>query len=366
MVKRRRLFEADIGIACVIVGLFMAWAGTASANQISNRSAQVSSSVAGATATWLFTFSPPTSTPIQSVRFQVCTTAAGTCSVPTGFAHASTTLTATSGLGTGFVVDNSSFSDSLAVKSTTNTTAPSASSSVTFGVVTNPTVSGSFFIHITTYSDAAYTTSIDSGTTVQAIVTPVSVTATVMETLTFSVGSTVTAPGTNCTPFSDSGALTIGLNGVLDPTTAYSAHSYFRVSTNAGTGVVIRYAGATLASGSNQITAIGATSTTSVPGSSQFGLALDTSDTEGGSGYSFTSLHRAVNYTSGSGTINGGSPTAQFAFDPTSATTPVTIASSTASVLCDTGSVRYLANISPTTPSGIYTTAIIYIATSTY
>lgn len=73
-----------------------------------------------------------------------------------------------------------------------------------------------------------------------------------------------------------------------------------------------------------------------------------------------------ANYANGSGTIiNGGS--AQFAFDPTSDTVPVPIASQNTQVVdCVTAKMRYIANIAATTPAGIYTTKINYIAAPQY
>lgn len=55
-----------------------------------------------------------------------------------------------------------------------------------------------------------------------------------------------------------------------------------------------------------------------------------------------------------------------FAFDPASNTTPVAIATTNSTVNCDTGEVRYLASTAPDTPAGIYQTKINYIAAPRY
>jgi hypothetical protein len=73
-----------------------------------------------------------------------------------------------------------------------------------------------------------------------------------------------------------------------------------------------------------------------------------------------------ANYNSGSGTIvdNG---SAQFAFDPMSDTVPTPIANEGNQVVdCVTGKMRYIANIAATTPAGIYTTKVNYIAAPQY
>ncbi len=240
--------------------------------------------------------------------------------------------------------------------------------------ITNPTSNGTFYARITTYSDTAYTTAVDNGSVANSTATQIAITAKVQETLNFSVGSTVTSPSTNCAPFTDSGAIELGdaVNHALDFTTTYDAHSYFRVSTNAGVGTQVYYAGDTLKSGANSIAAINggtesAGGTSSTPGTAQFGLGIDTSDTASGSGYSFSSLAAISNpnYGGGAGTITSGG-TAKFNFNPASLTAPIPIAQTSNVITCDTGSVRYIGNIATNTPPGIYTTTITYIAAPTY
>jgi hypothetical protein len=86
-----------------------------------------------------------------------------------------------------------------------------------------------------------------------------------------------------------------------------------------------------------------------------------------------TALAPNANYNQGTGVINGGStgyggtPNTAFAFDPTSNTIPVAIATEDQHVVdCATGKLRYIANIAATTPAGIYTTKINYIAAPQY
>jgi hypothetical protein len=241
--------------------------------------------------------------------------------------------------------------------------------------VTNPTTdNNTFYVRIVVFSGTSYSGVIDNGAVANSTAQQIDITAKVQETLNFSVGSTVTAPGANgCTAFSDSGALTLGdSNGVLSFTQAYDAHSYFRVSTNANGGTGIYYSGDTLknSTGTGTITSIGesAGGTSSDVGAAQFGLAIDSSDTQSGSGYSFTNLASITapnTYAAGDGTITDGG-TAKFQFNTGSVTTPVQIASASGPITCDTGSVRYLGNISTTIPPGIYTTTITYLAVPTY
>lgn len=180
----------------------------------------------------------------------------------------------------------------------------------------------------------------------------------------------------------------------------------------------------------DQIKPIGVTKASPTVGSEQFGLALDNGDNtdySGASGPNWTgypvvygqerttnkvyedaadngktSIHTASltadgvlsngswhaprlsplapesNYGGGSGVINsdyivaGGDPTddsvnTKYAFDPNSNLIPTPLASESSSVVdCVTGKVRYIANIAATTPAGIYTTKVNYIAAPQY
>ncbi|HKR81559.1 MAG TPA: hypothetical protein VJR27_01005 [Candidatus Saccharimonadales bacterium] len=351
----------------------------------------------GQKAKYTFTFTPST-TAISSLSIMFCTTpipATGSCTTPTGFdaSHVasiqSTSLAGSPSLDTTTANPSNSQGICNGGSSTTRTncvllkwasgTAQSATAqTIVVGggasdYITNPTSTGTFFARITTYSDNAYTTTVDTGTTASSTATEISITAKVQEALNFSVGvSNSVAPGSTCTAFSDSGALSIGdpTNG-LSSTTAYDGHSYFRISTNGINGTKVYYAADTLKSGSNSIAAAGTTQPTpttavaSSPGIPQFGLAIDSSDTQSGNGYSFSSLSATAPYTAGNGTITSGG-SALFALAPSSVTTPVQIASTGNVITCDTGSVRYLANIATNTPPGIYTTTVDYIAVPTY
>lgn len=242
--------------------------------------------------------------------------------------------------------------------------------------ITNPTtVNYSFFARIMVFSDTAFTTRVDYGGVAASTAQQITVTAKVAERLEFSVGvgspaGDPPAPGATCVALSDSGALTLGdANGVLSTAQAYDAHSYFRVNSNTTSGTKIYYSGDTLKNGANVITAMppnAGAGTSSAPGTKQFGIAVDQDDTAGGDGYSFTHLTKTTGaYDEGHGTITNGG-TAKLAFETASITAPIEIATSTAGIACDTGSVRYIANVSTDTPAGIYTTTITYIATGTY
>lgn len=331
---------------------------------------------------------------IGSMEFLYCTTPlpGTTCTAPTGLdASTVTSIGGTSATGWSLgTAGNAPTANRLRI---TRTAATFTTVNLAFGMggsgtdyIKNPTTDNqAFFVRITTFSDTAYTTTVDSGSVANSTAQQIDITAKVQETLNFSVGSPVSpatppAPGATCAPLTDSGTMALGdADGVLSFSSAFDNHSYFRVSTNAINGTLVYYSGDTLKSGANTIASVGLTAgagggTSSTPGTAQFGLALDSSDTVSGSGHSFTDLAanngsniagHGFNYANGNGTISAGG-TAKFQFDVNSLTTPRPIAIASSTITCDTGSVRYLGNIATTTPPGIYTTTVTYLVVPQY
>ena len=104
--------------------------------------------------------------------------------------------------------------------------------------------------------------------------------------------------------------------------------------------------------------------------------ASTTTDLSGNASYHAPQLYPLLpgsNYDSGAGTVNNNylntsDPiNTKFAFDPTSNLIPTPIATESSQVVdCVTGKMRYIANIAATTPAGIYTTKVNYIAAPQY
>ena len=344
----------------------------------------------GAQARHNYAYTLATAGNVGSMLFQYCTTPfVGTaCTTPTGMdASTVAAVAASSGFNAteAFAIDTATsvttggyFTSSacasrahcITVKRVTAQTETATAKTIDFGQaggwIKNPTAVGTFYVRVVTFSDTAYTTQVDDGAVAASINEDIDITAKVQEKLNFSVSASTVAAGASCTMLSGTGAITLGdaTNGVLDPATAYDKHSYFRLNTNSGSGTTVQYTGDTLkTSAAVAIASAGtvANGFQSTVGSEQFGLAINSADTN----YSFTNLTRSDPYDDGAGTITN-LGTARFAHVTSSTATPVTVASSTGSVTCDTGAVRYIANISTTTRPGIYRTTIGYIATPTY
>lgn len=279
-VSGKRVFRLVVVVALLgtvlVSGLFVP---EASASQITSRALTLSSSnpaASNATTTYTFTFTVPSATAIKSVNIVICTVAAGTCTTPTGFSNASATLASQpTGLGaaSGWTVDDTT-SGTLAIKNASNATAPSGSQTIVFGAVQNPTTANqAFYGRITTYSDSAYTTAIDTGNVAAATATQIVLTGTMPESLIFCTGGTIgtTSGIPDCTT-ATSGA--VSFNQLFSTTSTAWATSQMAASTNAGSGYVITVSGPTMTSGGNTIPAIGATSAASAIGSGQFGMNL--------------------------------------------------------------------------------------------
>lgn len=188
----------------------------------------------------------------------------------------------------------------------------------------------------------------DTGTISVQLVTDdtVVVSATVSQTISFSISSNSLAFGTLDTAAARYATVTGGGGSGTDSGPAHT----LAVATNASTGYTITVQGATLTSqqnSANTITAIGASPATSAVGTKQFGI-----------------------YATKSGGVNGTIATpyatvSSFGYNGT-ASTAATFASGTTATAAETYSLRYLANISATTEAGTYTASLNYVATANF
>jgi hypothetical protein len=327
-------------ILCVVVATVLTFAflpNFASAASIGSlRKVVIGSSLASASTTYAFTFTVPSSTVIQSASFAACTTASGTCTPAPGFSSSSSSLTSQpTGLGdaAGWTVNTATVGQ-LRLSKSGDVAAPTGSQTVSFTNVTNPSATNStFFMRISTFSDAAWTTPIDTGDVATSTAGQITVTASVDETLTFTLATA-----------------TVGL-GTLTTSSTGTGTSAMTIGTNGSTGYSIGYTGTTLTSGTNMITAMAGAGSTQ--NSSQFGINLMSNTTPAiGSGVSG----------SGTGTPSAGYGTANsFKFN-----TGDTIASVAVPTLTNTFTTSYIANINAVQAAGFYSTILTYTATANF
>ncbi len=191
-------------VACTSLQLLMS--GHASAlPQLTSRSATIDKSYTSQTNIGVvFGYTLITSANVQSLTYQFCTAALGTCTTPTGLdARTSTTQVSQTGYptnATAFVPKNTTSDSGACLQSTagvqfacySRTAATAGTGAVTHTIagLVGPTVAGTVYIRIVTYSDTAYATPVDSGTVAVAFGARMTVNARVQEVLTVCVSST--------------------------------------------------------------------------------------------------------------------------------------------------------------------------------
>lgn len=325
----------------------------AGAEQITNRSITLSSSESDAsdiTYTLSADALPTTATPIKSVEIKFCTSLSVSCVTPTGFSSSLSTLVSQpTGLGatSGWTV-NTSTTGSLRIVNVSNSTNPSGPVSVIWSGVHNPQIANqTFYGIVSTYSDSAWTTAIDTGSVALSTSSQIQVALSVKETLTFCTGTSIT--NQNCGTISGD---QVNL-GTGSTTATATGTSVFAVGTNGVTGYSVMVTGNTLRSGGNSITAMSSGGASTV-NSSQFGINLADNNTTPAVGATKTGSG------TGTATLNYGTDD-NFRF-----VSGDTVASASGSTSSNTFTVSYIANIDASTPPGAYNTSLKYTATANF
>lgn len=348
MIKLKQIFKKPSYFLAVLALTVVPLVQTtqAAAAQITARKVILGTSAASASTTYAVTFTvPTTATTVKSASVVPCTTASGACTMPTGWSGAGATSSqpSSTGLGdtTGWTTTDSTATQ-LRLSKTTNASTPTATTpvTITFSSVTNPSASNTtFYMRISTFSDAAWTTPVDTGTVATSTAGQVTVNATVDEALTFTLAaSTVTLSPSSITTAA-----------------ASTGTSAMTASTNATNGYSITY------SAPNALQPAGGTalpsysSSASVPGTAGFGINLVSNTTPAvGANVSGT----------GTGLASAGySTTNQYSFV---AATPTQIASVGVPSNSNVYTVSYVANIAAVTPAGAYSTVFTYVATPNF
>jgi hypothetical protein len=398
-------------VAGLIMPLFQP-AQTTSAAQITSRSVAIGTSKASATSTYTYTFTLATAGNVGSLAFQACTTPLGTCTSPGGTVNINAgTTTIGAGWAAGAFTRNNAAAATLctsavnmlctARSSPVSETAASKVMTVTSQV--NPTAVGSYYIRITTFSDIAWVTAVDSGVVAFTVNSQLTINARIQELLTFCVGTTavddaITSPGADCSAISGN---TVDI-GILDPAVinitpvstngGTNTNGVAMVRTNVTVGVVVSYfselntssgtfkvAGATcgttsISAGSriDQCINDNATQTVFAASTEAFGMTIAGTNCASTSAYSCAYASNTNNLKptgqyigaalNAYGTTNG------FAWDDTGATQPIaTSAGSTIKAVDDEALIlKFAATPSITTPQGAYTVTATYIATATF
>jgi hypothetical protein len=367
---------APLFIGFVLLATFIGQAllsTTVSAAQITTRSltlqagASDGGSKPGGVVNHKYDFTVPTGTLVGSIKFSYCTTASGTCTVPTGLSTTSATLSAQTG-ATGFTINNST--NGAPYLTRTAATIPGAPTplSYTLATVTNPTATNyTFFVRISTHATTDSTgAATDSGNVTAATATQIILSGTMPESLVFCAGKAIGL--TSLVP--DCSTVTTGLvdfDQLFSPVDTATAQSQLAASTNAGTGYAITVNGPTLTSGANTVSQMSSAAPVA-RGVSQFGLNLKantliTASQVAGFGAEVSVASNGTNY-------RGQATTGYNTVDSFKFTTGDIVANSANGGAGGTDAqiftVSYVVNVPGSQPAGTYTTTLTYICTPTF
>ncbi|HEX7260170.1 MAG TPA: hypothetical protein VF272_04545 [Candidatus Saccharimonadia bacterium] len=310
--------------------------------------------------TYTFNFSVASTTVLKAFRAQMCTTPSGSCTTPAGFSGSFALLASQPtgfGDGSGWVSDP--VTGSLQMVKAGNVAAPSGSQQIIFSNVTNPASEGTYYMRLTSYSDATYATDVDNGTVALTIVSGITVSATVDPTLNFSVSgipaSTVYKGALNTSDRCVDSATSISFGTPLlplSPDTNYDCGQTLTTSTNGNGGYQVTVntidPGNTLKNGPSSLPDWTGTnaSPTATPGGTAEIFAYTTSD---------SSLSGSANRFSTSDNLFAGL-----------SNTPAEVAYHTTTVANDTVNVAYRLRFTFLSAAGTYTGKVIYTCTATF
>jgi hypothetical protein len=310
----RRLLVAATALAVAVTGAAAVYAaGTMGAKKVVLTNQNASASSVG----YSFTINPATTgSTIKRVEVQFGTTQGGS-TVPTSMTTTGAavgSITGLTGTWTGSFATNGLLSISNATGST-----PSNPVTIPFTGITNSNANGTYYARISTYDATSAGTLIDQDD-VAFVIAPstVTVSATVNETLTFSLGSTTVALGSLST-----GSVSTGTGNMT-------------VATNAANGYGVNASGVTLTKGTDTIPFV-SDGTAVAAGTAGYGLRVSTC----ASGATCSSTQDI-----GSGLTAG-------ITDLIARTSPTT---------GDTSTITYRASINGGTPAGNYSSTVSYVA----
>jgi hypothetical protein len=352
----------------------------ASAAQLTSRSTTLGTSQVTVATTYDFTFNPGSSTTVEAIKIQLCTSplANVSCTEPAGASlddssaalvtSAPTSATFQSGWaeGTGGLV--SSDHTFYLVNATGSALNSATSYTIRLQNVENPTAAATFYTRITTYDNDDATGERDYGAMAVSTAERVTASANVQEQLSFCVYISSCGSGA---PYTVN--VGTGTDNVLSTTQTTGGISKMSASTNAQAGYAITYittssggvGGTQCARGfSSTLDCIAAAGSTSSPepadGTAIFGINLAANTTINAGGALGTAP------SGGSGVAIGEYDDAnEITFEETN--TPKTVANSAGGPSVNTEfTVSYVAQAGNTTKAGAYSAIFTWIATGTF
>ncbi len=313
----------------------------------------------------LYNFSVPSNTSVGSIQFTYCTTASGTCILPTGLVTTSATMGTQTG-ATGFTLNVATNGSPYVTRSAATIAGPLAVSYQLLSVTNPTTTNTTFYVRISTYlATNATGGSIDTGTVAASTATQIVLSGTMPESLIFCTGAIISNNVAGIPDCSTATSGVISFNQLFSPADTATATSQMAASTNAISGYSITVAGPTLTSGSNTIPAL-ATPTAGVRSISQFGMNLKANTTA----TSTVAIGAEVAPTANGTTLKGQGAAGYITVDSFKFVTGDSVANSANSgagpTNAQTYTASYIVNVSGGQPAGVYTTTLTYVCTATF
>jgi hypothetical protein len=322
-------------------------------------------------------------TTVMCLDIQFCTTATGTCILPTGMSVTLASATST-GWNEWDYTNGAGWSEGFATTDTgfryISATGEGGGSAYSFSAtdITNPSATSTAFARVATYTNTGCSTPSggqDSGVAAFAILSGVTVSATVVETLSTSINGVATA---DCPDFDNTAGNEVATTydtvpySTINTETFYDACQDTRVATNANTGYSMTVSKTQLltcsdasACGSNAIadgTCDGTCSTTAeadwaTATLNGFGYCMDDQATYGDA---------SATADAGWGTNGCGNADTYFKLFGTLNSNAQNIMQSAVAVSDDRSFIGYRLSVDTSQQAGPYQTTIVFITTPTY
>ena len=350
-----------------VVNLFVA---SAHAGTLSSYNVQINNSQAAATnVTYTFNWTTTATTAIKQIDIQVCTTASGTCTAPSGFSSGTPTLASDNIAGTGRTT-TAPTANAFRVVVGTPASQSTQAMFLNFTGVTNPsTINTTYYVRTTTYSDTGSTT-IDGTTSAAFAVldtSSIAVSASVDPSFSFSVAGV--SSGGNFNGGTGNINVTATANtipfGTLTAGTPKIAAQDVTVSTNAANGYTVTASSSAnaqsgnpplISGASNNIDTFSGTNTTPTTWSAPAGTTANVN-----TGYFGYSTEDATLCTGTASRFTSGGP--KWAGP---STTGAEVICNAAGVSSETTRIGWEVAINGVQPAGSYTGTAVLVATPTY
>ena len=238
-IKKFSKIALIIGLSITLMAMYLV-APSVKAGQLSDREVRISDSRLGATSVYFdFLATKSAAASIACIKMDFCEEASGGCTEPTGMDTTGATTTEPTGFAwNGLTKDDweiaATTSNSVTASSTGAEDLGTAGSWV-IGGLTNSNATNTYFVQITTYTDSNCSLESDTGVVAYAILSGVTVSATVAETL------SVTVNASGCDSFLTDGthatsATTSISFGTVNPNGFYNSCQRMDIGTNAING----------------------------------------------------------------------------------------------------------------------------------